>query len=169
MMNDPFISCSLSFSKSKHQNTQYKCDQCNKTFSRASNVARHIDTIHNLSKTFPCKWCGKEFRSTGGRDMHVSADHKAVRYSCSICGKQFKRKGSLGRHLAGSHGQGRLEMFKCQVSATLLKIGIFVCIPNPTQGSPHSLLSHFPDFWETFLFFQQLGEILPNKSIIFLV
>ena len=108
-------------SKSKHQNTQYKCDICQKSFSRASNVARHVDTIHNLCKTFPCKWCGKEFRSTGGRDMHVSAEHKAVRYSCTICGKQFKRKGSLGRHLAGTHGQGHLEMFKCDVCSKEFK------------------------------------------------
>ena len=53
--------------------------------------------------------------------MHVSADHKSVRYSCSICAKQFKRKGSLGRHLAGTHGQGRLEMFKCQVCSKEFK------------------------------------------------
>jgi hypothetical protein len=39
--------------------------------ARSSNVARHIDTIHNVGKVYPCKWCGKEFRSTGGRDMHI--------------------------------------------------------------------------------------------------
>ena len=93
-------------SKTKHQNTQYKCDICNKSFSRSSNVARHIDTIHNMAKLYPCKWCGKEFRSTGGRDMHVQAEHQGTRYDCNVCFKQFKRKGSLGRHMVGVHGQG---------------------------------------------------------------
>merc|ERR1719510_395224 len=108
-------------SKSKHQNTQYKCELCNKYFSRASNVARHVDTIHNQSKSFPCKWCGKEFRSTGGRDMHITAEHKAIRYDCEICCKQFKRKGSLSRHLAGVHGQGELEVYKCDVCSKEFK------------------------------------------------
>jgi len=86
--------------KSKHDTTQYKCDICSKTFTRAANVARHIETVHNHSKTFPCKFCGKEFRSTGGRDMHVASEHKAVRFGCPNCGKQFTRKTSLDRHAA---------------------------------------------------------------------
>ena len=52
---------------------------------------------------YPCKWCGKEFRSRGGHDMHVTAEHKAIRYDCEICSKQFKRKCSLSRHLQGVH------------------------------------------------------------------
>ena len=77
---------------------------CSKFFSRASTVARHVDTIHNNMLTmYPCKWCGKEFRSRGGHDMHVTAEHKAIRYDCEICSKQFKRKCSLSRHLQGVH------------------------------------------------------------------
>ena len=93
-------------SKTRHQNTQYKCNICNKSFSRSSNVARHIDTIHNMAKFYPCKWCPKEFRSTGGRDMHVQAEHQGTRFDCNVCFKQFKRKGSLGRHMVGVHGHG---------------------------------------------------------------
>ena len=87
-------------SKSKHNTTQYKCEICSKTFTRAANVARHIETVHNHAKTFPCRWCGKDFRSTGGRDMHVASEHKAVRYGCPTCGKQFTRQASLNRHAA---------------------------------------------------------------------
>ena len=46
------------------------------------------------------------YRSTGGRDMHVHAEHQGTRYDCNVCFKQFKRKGSLGRHMVGVHGQG---------------------------------------------------------------
>ena len=35
--------------------------------------------------------------------MHVTAEHKAIRYDCEICSKQFKRKCSLSRHLQGVH------------------------------------------------------------------
>ena len=107
-------------SKTKHQNTQYKCNICNKSFSRSSNVARHIDTIHNMAKFYPCKWCPKEFRSTGGRDMHVQAEHHGTRFDCNVCFKQFKRKGSLGRHMVGVHGQGD-NKYSCNICSKEFK------------------------------------------------
>ena len=97
------------------QDTEYKCDICGKSFSRPSNVARHVETIHTKTKTFPCKWCGKDFKSTGGRDMHIHADHRGIRFDCNLCGKVFKRKGSLDRHVLGVHQQGVTSMFKCPV------------------------------------------------------
>ena len=53
--------------------------------------------------------------------MHITAEHKAIRYDCEICCKQFKRKGSLSRHLAGVHGQGELEVYKCDVCSKEFK------------------------------------------------
>ena len=42
-------------------------------------------------------------RSTGGRDMHIHAEHNGVKFNCTICFKEFKRKGSLDRHMTGVH------------------------------------------------------------------
>ena len=53
--------------------------------------------------------------------MHITAEHKAIRYDCEICCKQFKRKGSLSRHLAGVHGQGDLEIYKCDICSKEFK------------------------------------------------
>ena len=53
--------------------------------------------------------------------MHITAEHKAIRYDCEICCKQFKRKGSLSRHLAGVHGQGDLEVYKCDICSKEFK------------------------------------------------
>ena len=97
------------------QDTEYKCTICGKSFSRPSNVARHVETIHTKTKTFPCKYCGKDFKSTGGRDMHIHADHRGIRFECDLCGKEFKRKGSLDRHIQGVHQEGLTSMFKCAV------------------------------------------------------
>ena len=100
--------------KTNHQDTEHRCNLCGKSFSRPSNVQRHIETIHTKTKTFPCKWCGKDFRSTGGRDMHIHAEHNGIRFDCNICFKQFKRKGSLDRHIAGVH-KNDTSVFKCNV------------------------------------------------------
>lgn len=48
--------------KTNHHDTEHKCNLCGKSFSRPSNVQRHIETIHTKTKSFPCKWCGKDFR-----------------------------------------------------------------------------------------------------------
>jgi len=101
--------------KTNHQDTEHRCHLCGKSFSRPSNVQRHIETIHTKTKTFPCKWCGKDFRSTGGRDMHIHAEHNGIRFSCNICFKEFKRKGSLDRHMIGVHKKDESSVFKCSI------------------------------------------------------
>ena len=64
-----------------------------------AHIGSAIQTI--LDHALPLQMvCGKEFRSTGGRDMHVASEHKAVRYGCPTCGKQFTRQASLNRHAA---------------------------------------------------------------------
>ena len=99
----------------------YKCPTCGKSFSRPSNVERHIETVHTKTKTFPCKFCDKDFKSTGGRDMHIHADHQGISFNCDICGKEFTRKGSLDRHVQGVHQEGIISTFKCSVCLTEFK------------------------------------------------
>ena len=99
----------------------YKCPTCGKCFSRPSNVERHVETVHTKTKTFPCKFCDKDFKSTGGRDMHIHADHRGISYNCDVCGKEFKRKGSLDRHVQGVHQEGLTSTFKCSVCLTEFK------------------------------------------------
>jgi len=101
--------------KTNHQDSEHKCNLCGKSFSRPSNVQRHIETIHTKTKSFPCKWCGKDFRSTGGRDMHIHAEHNGVKFNCTVCFKEFKRKGSLDRHMTGVHKTESSAVFKCAV------------------------------------------------------
>ena len=53
----------------------FRCTICGKEGSRSRNVKNHIET-HMEGLSFPCKTCGKTFRSRVGLYNHAGLMHK---------------------------------------------------------------------------------------------
>ena len=59
---------------------ELSCDQCDQTFNRRSNLARHISVVHDKDKTskksFMCTFCEKEFARKDALSQHIKSKHK---------------------------------------------------------------------------------------------
>ena len=87
----------MQYHKSQEQNKELLvCVYCdNKPFTSAISLKRHM-LIHENTKPFMCKECGKGFRQKGSLTTHERV-HSGIRFSC-ICGKLFITKSLLNRH-----------------------------------------------------------------------
>jgi len=54
----------------------YKCARCLKTYNKRFNLKEHIE-IHFEGLSFPCKVCGKDFRSRTVLRNHGNKQHKS--------------------------------------------------------------------------------------------
>jgi len=77
----------------------FPCTTCTKTFSRKSDLERHIKS-HLGIKDFQCIDCGKLFSEEWNLRQHVEIVHLHSNevFPCNICGKEFKYKTSLHTH-----------------------------------------------------------------------
>jgi hypothetical protein len=94
-----------------HVVREYKCDQCDKSFSKSSNLTQH-KRIHTNERPFKCDvpGCGKAFRQSGNLTKHKrSHEHEHLRwkrnssqkpFKCTHegCNKSFTAKSSLQIH-----------------------------------------------------------------------
>ncbi|GAB1604199.1 zinc finger protein 436-like [Argonauta hians] len=86
----------------------FKCEFCNRTFSRRDNLERHKST-HADIKQFNCKDCGKSFSRKSYLTVH-SRIHTGERpYKCDVCGFMFARKDHLMKHQRGKDGERKLN------------------------------------------------------------
>lgn len=87
--NIPCPFCPLMFSRAHtqkkhvfyiHTNADYrpfKCDQCDLSFKRKSDVAKH-KFVHGPSDQFPCIWCDSSFNKDSNRSRHYRLYHSAL-------------------------------------------------------------------------------------------
>ncbi|XP_059613621.1 zinc finger protein 675-like [Phlebotomus argentipes] len=61
------------------------------------------ETVVAEEKNFPCRYCGKLFRSIYSRDEHVVVHTEERNFPCSICTKTFRHKSNLRRHVRGHY------------------------------------------------------------------
>ena len=110
-----------------HASKQYICKNCQKAFSRKSNLARHETTHteiekysdmygkesysnnqslkHGLKKqnsyakqSYDCKKCDKQFSHVKSLNAHMRNHQDGKKYGCNKCTKVFKYKSSLVSH-----------------------------------------------------------------------
>ena len=80
------------------------CQICHKTFSRGTNLRRHIQEVHLQIKKYLCPICGRPFAQQGTLDAHIIAIHKTEKpYHCSQCTMAFTTEGEKKRHWKAMH------------------------------------------------------------------
>lgn len=58
----------------QYNNLDNKCEKCNKNFSRASNLQKHIKVIHNKER-LNCEFCDREFNYDRSLKNHIFKQH----------------------------------------------------------------------------------------------
>ena len=77
---------------------EFQCVFCEKLFSQAGHLKRHIETVHQ------CSFCETTFSQLGHLKIHIETVHGGIKnYQCDFCGKSFTESGSLKRHVMSVH------------------------------------------------------------------
>ncbi|CAL8128397.1 unnamed protein product [Orchesella dallaii] len=91
---------------------RYKCQFCEKSFSRQHELTKHVDKVHKgIDPKVICEICGKLFADKNCLRVHERYHKDEKRYACHLCDKRFHLRGELKKHLWGFHGKSKGEEF----------------------------------------------------------
>ena len=101
------------FEESKRKR-KYRCDICEKHYSKSSNLQRHIASVHEGLKPFSCPSCDYKCVSKTGLKTHIAGVHDGLKpFKCQTCDSNFASKGCLQKHISNVHDGEK--PFKCEL------------------------------------------------------
>lgn len=79
---------------------EFRCNICNKTFSKRCYFTQHNKTAHVGHKPFKCIKCGKKYQTQELLDDHMDKHNGDKPFKCEVpnCPKSFNHKTDLKRH-----------------------------------------------------------------------
>lgn len=106
---------------SESDETKYKCEICNSSFTLQRLLNRHMKT-HSFYKRYHCQFCTKGFNDTFDLKRHIRTHTGIKPFKCSRCDKSFTQRCSLEAHMTRVHGvvhkfgfrERRSKMFVCE-------------------------------------------------------
>ena len=111
----------LGLADDSKQEGGYNCDKCEKSFTRKSDLTRHIQSVHDKIR-YNCNQCAKSFSERGTLKRHIKSAHENVRYNCDKCDKSFAQNGDLNRHIKFVHEILRYNCDLCKQSFSFSSI-----------------------------------------------
>ncbi|OXA47567.1 zinc finger protein 25 [Folsomia candida] len=89
---------------------------CEKTFLNKGYMAHHVKTEHAQNPArFPCKLCGKEFKTRSHLKQHIPSHTTEKPYNCATCGRGFAHKGQMKNHEMTHFGKSARDVSKCHL------------------------------------------------------
>ena len=83
---------------------EQKCKSCDKSFSQARDLKKHIHTVHEGYRESKCDICGRSFSEVGSLNRHIQTIHEGQNnYKCQSSGKSFSRADYLRKHIHTVH------------------------------------------------------------------
>ena len=100
--------------KQNHDISINKCHECEKSFSSATALRIHIQSIHRGQRDHICDVCGRGFAAKYGLDQHkhVHIPDGQRKHKCDICNKAFFKSFNLVVHKRKHSG---IKPYICEI------------------------------------------------------
>ena len=88
------------------KNFKFKCDKCDKGFSKTNQLQTHILAVHEKLKPYTCEICGKSYTQTSGLYLHTRKAHEGKKEyykHCEFCPYETSSKKDMDYHIALKH------------------------------------------------------------------
>ncbi|KAL8580590.1 hypothetical protein ACOMHN_046793 [Nucella lapillus] len=98
----------------------FQCQFCQEEFPQQCRLKYHMRK-HTGEEPYKCPHCGRTFRSSSHRNMHVKAAHsvdKVRSHLCDWCGKKFFNAAQLRAHVLSHTGERPYQCSVCSRSFT---------------------------------------------------
>lgn len=105
----------------KSSSKAHKCENCDRVFTKKSNLTRHHRLIHSNpfggemttnGGVYRCEVCGRVCENELGLKLHRRTHVNEHPFSCEECGRFFTKKSNLARHCQLTHSNDR--PFQCE-------------------------------------------------------
>ena len=106
----------------KNNNAMFKCGFCYSIFETKIKWKTHVKKLHQdevqmqeivQEKTYPCKFCDKEFGHYSNRLKHIRAVHLGIKYKCELCTKKYSSLSALTVHIKVEHEDLKFTCDQC--------------------------------------------------------
>ncbi|OXA47264.1 oocyte zinc finger protein XlCOF26 [Folsomia candida] len=93
--------------------------RCTKTYSSQNSLSNHVRGEHAQNPVrLRCKLCGREFKTRGCLEKHISYHTTEKPYKCATCGRCFARGEHLKIHEETHLEKSRRKIFHCGICPT---------------------------------------------------
>ncbi|XP_063222108.1 gastrula zinc finger protein XlCGF26.1-like [Bacillus rossius redtenbacheri] len=103
---------SVYFHMKCHLEAPFVCKICSKEYPERKKLMRHVRIIHASLDLYPCKKCGKTFKTRQKYELHLTLHTGLKPFACDLCQKTFVYKSTYVQHM---HSHELHKAFKCDL------------------------------------------------------